>query len=723
MKRFLYMVAALSMGTFASGQIPDLKVSFQCRAEPASRALAELGLKAGMNLLTSKDTENEILIISAKDVSLASLMKRIATVTSGEWHPEGKDYRLIGSIAQRRSERRERIAKRVALLQKTIKEHLAPQKSGDPTPADMAGVGMLGGAKSVYRLLERSDLEAIAGMGPNERLVFSTDPTQTQRAFTGTVETIMKDAIDEHNRVARTRELSDTSDAMANVPDFLRGMVTQATKPIGEISKANLILSKHWIALFAMEQANLVIYDKKGQIVLSDQATLDLPGGFEELVSSAVTSVKDLKSSNLSKKETPIPLSQDSKDFESLFLGLRNGMGKMPVIPEGIKEKVFHPEQIDPLAYQTTDCFLAMAEGKKSPLVASVPDDCLETVLQVMARKQTLEQFEEGVKKGKVVQQVADPDWLLIKPADPTGNRESRVDRTSMGILIRSGRDKGLASLDDTAQYAVKNVTPTESALGGTYVSLFAPGAFTQSLGQTVNWDALRFYGGMDTNTMSSLTNGQSVPLSAFSAYQKLQVANIAYGTTQSLTVSEKGKEQKPGLPEFMRAFLPGMDTDFRTEPTEVLPSGLPEGITVKLAIAEEPFVFPTEKDGTYAGGILSNFLGRMDADSLAFLQLIQSQNGTEGITKFLSSPKQGRLGKKRIFSFTFSVAPPITIKVSLLDYSVDNKSPITSFAKYPDDFQKLIEQKTADLKKSPLGSIFSMMGGMLGGGGKSINP
>jgi len=63
--------------------------------------LKDLSKAAHVDLRTSPETENEILLISVRQVPLTDLMVKIARVTSGSWRHEGKSFRLVPYIRLR----------------------------------------------------------------------------------------------------------------------------------------------------------------------------------------------------------------------------------------------------------------------------------------------------------------------------------------------------------------------------------------------------------------------------------------------------------------------------------------------------------------------------------------------------------------------------------------------------------------------------------------------
>src|ERR1700722_11572392 len=98
------MLTLLIAAVCAGRQGLDTPVTYTTRAARAEAVLPELGKLAGIDLQASKDTANEILVISVKNTPLADILPRIATVTSGEWKHDGNTIRLVPNRDLRRKE-------------------------------------------------------------------------------------------------------------------------------------------------------------------------------------------------------------------------------------------------------------------------------------------------------------------------------------------------------------------------------------------------------------------------------------------------------------------------------------------------------------------------------------------------------------------------------------------------------------------------------------------
>src|SRR5471030_2523469 len=90
---FSACLALVALTSF--GQDLNKRISFSA---PASRAVVlfpDLGKQIGLDLKTIAQTEDEVLLIRAHDVTIKELLDRIAKAANAEWRLDRKTYRLI----------------------------------------------------------------------------------------------------------------------------------------------------------------------------------------------------------------------------------------------------------------------------------------------------------------------------------------------------------------------------------------------------------------------------------------------------------------------------------------------------------------------------------------------------------------------------------------------------------------------------------------------------
>ncbi|AIE87893.1 hypothetical protein [Fimbriimonas ginsengisoli] len=714
MRRFAFALL-LGLGSIAFAQDAGTKVTFTGRAARVETILAGLSQASGVKLSASAQTADEILIVSAKDVSLSDLMARIATATSGEWHQTADGYRLAQSVGARTREENESLNARVTAIRKGIAKHLQPPKKSDKSedpegpPMEMFG----GNDASLYQIVAKADLNAIAALRTGERVVFSTNPTRTQRPFAGNVISLINAYVAEHNKQVSQQPAPEQSPEMDKMPDFVKKMMDRMTKPVGQVSKALFVVSRMGLGTFGMMQAELRLYDAQGKVALTTPTMLESTDtSISEMMQQIGATKPDPKKPKTT--ATPIDMTEDTKAFQAAFKS--SGMSGMQglKIPATILDKLYRPDQYDPLSFLATDEVLSLAKKTGKPVVAVLPDDIVSLLSSVMPNQNpTVEQFEKSLESEREAKVVEDPAWLVIKPSHPAEARDARIDRKALARLLDAARTKGVASLDDVAQYALKAPSPMEGGLGSLYVLLLVPGAFSQSLSGFTNWEMLRFYGTLEPVAKQTLLNGGRIPFSGLTAYQHEQVRRMAYGAMPSLEIEEAGKKND-GFPSFMRAFIGGSG-DYREEPTELLPNGLPGDGYVEMKGSIEPYASAVTPDGT----VTPASMAILDADMLAMFKMLREDAKLGPMASMMPNPDKVKLGQKTVMAFTFQVAPTVAMHQTLNDHQMAKDAQVTSMANLPDNFKQLIATRQDALKKSPFGSLMGLAG--MGMGGRTV--
>jgi hypothetical protein len=721
MRRLAFALLFGALGAAAFGQEASPKVTFTMRAARAERVLAELGKAANLTLTTSPQTADEVMVISATDVPLSDLLAKIATAASAEWRQEEGGYRLVPATGMRTREEQEALNARIAAIRKSINDVLAKKKPSKPAGKDAAGKagadeedsfpGTVGDT-TVYEIAARTDLAAIAALANGERVVFSTQPTRMQRRFSGDITGLINTFIAEHNKQVANNGDPTNDPEMEKLPSFIREMAGRMSKPIGQVSKALFVVSRMGLGMFGMTQAELRLYDPSGKVSFTVPANIRMPGsGIEAMMETLAITPKDPKEKPAT--VTPVELSPDSKAFMETFSS--GGMGALRGLKmtTDIRTKIYRPDQYDPLSYLPTDEVLALAKKQNRPVVAVLPDDAVSLVTNMMpSQKPTVEQFEKRLAGAGESRIVSDAAWLIIKPVRPAEARANRLDRAALTRLLGAALEKGVVSLDDVAAYSLKAPSPLEGGLGSLYVMFLVPGAFSQSMSGFTNWEALRFYGSLDVGARQNLAQGGRIPFSVLTSYQQEQVRKMAFGSMPALEVDEPGKKDD-GMPMFMRAFMGGGGGDYRTEPTELLPNGLTGNGFVELKLSNEPFASAVTPEGTQASATMAV----LDSEMLAMFKMLKEDTNMAAMAGMLPTPDRVRIGQKRVLTFNFRVAPTVSMHQTLNDHQIPKDAQVTAFANLPADFQRLIAEKQAALKKSPLGAMLGVAGMGMGGG------
>lgn len=737
MNRFFKLIPlAWALAGAAVAQENSPKITFTSVAVPINRALSEVSKQASVRLEAVPAIANEIVILRVKDISLDDFMKRVATATAGQWEPMEGGYRLLPNSAARRLEEQAEknayfaeVSKAIANLVKSLNPPKPDPKAKKTDEEQMEEMAFFGGnsnpaGKAVTKLLQAIGPANIANIGEKERVVYSTNPTRMQRPLPQTANQILAQLVVDHNAYAKELQKNknegegmsaEENEQMKKLKEFF-GDFTDQDKPIeGTPTKAILVFSRQ--AFFGGLTATLKVYNEKGQVVITGSQMIPVGNTMYAeamVVAQQVRGEKDAKKEPQAPAgEKPIELSAATKDI----LAVSNPMTMMngPKMSDEVRAKLLNPEQYDPLSFLHSEVLIGTAEQRNKQLVAVLPDD-VESLFGMMgdqSQKLLPTAYLNSMKDKFSVTE--DGNWMVVRPVKPARARRERFDRVALGQFIRAVDAKGACGLDDLAAYALKAESPTEDQATMRYIMLFAPTAMAGGMGQMLNWDALRFYGGLSVNAKKSLIENGRLPFAQLTPGQAAAVRQMAFGPEESLTVDDpNGKKDELGaLGATMRQmFMRAAGGDYRTEPTEVMPNGLPSDGYVQLTFTNDNVV--------KASGAVAAMLGNasLGVDELAMLGLFKTMEGMEQVASMMPTIDEVTLGKRQVYEFKFVVAPGVSMTQVLNNDSFDKGAPKTKMANLPDDFQKKIADRMAAFKKIP---FFDPA--FFGGGGRQAIP
>ncbi len=751
--------SCLALTCLGIAQDRSLPVTYKTRAARASVVLKQLSDLTKVDLETSPQTENEILLISVKDVSLNDLMAKIAIAASADWRQEGSKFRLVANKVMRRKEDDAEAAKRIGDVRKAIADReaqakkmrdrfakmmadeakktaaKADTKKGDKQEAapDFSEMPPVNPDETAFNgLLREIDPTPLALMEPGERVVYATDANKTQHPLGPSATEILNTFIKAHNEMVAQQppEAVDQNNGVdTQQAEMIRKFMKRQNSKIGTVSKALLIASDSGFGIQMGVMLELRLYDAKGNVLFSGNSNLAV-NGENPFMGAMATDAEDTsvavaappqpaKAANAGppQKRTPIQLSEDSKAIQESTKGMATGMAMMQIKPE-LRKHLLMPSLYDPLSFLDSDELLAYGTSRQRPIVADLPDgeDSLFGLFGNEGKVPSLEEFTESINKGTAMVSVPDDTFTIIKSARPTRTRMYRTDRIALTALVQASEEKGVPSVDDLSAYAVTSPSPMQGKVSQMYLMLFVPGSLQMGLdgGQ---WSMLRLYGHLPEEARNTLINGGRIGLGNLPGASRADADLLVYGSGNRLTVDDGKKSGDEDLPSFMRASLSMFNdsSDYRTEPTEVAPNGLPNDGFVELKGVTEPFA-------TIAGentSPITAMLGALGPEEFALLNLMKSQKGAEMLSAMLPPMNRLKVGSRSVMNFTFHIAPQVVVKETLKDHHIDKNAAIVSEKSLPSDFMKLIANKMEALKKSS----FGQMGSFFGGGGNAIHP
>jgi hypothetical protein len=708
-KTAILSVAALAALT--PGQDAGTKITYTTVAVPIHRALEELGQKTGVSLLAAPQTASEIVVIHAVDVPLSVLMQRIARAVSGEWRQEGDAYRLAADPSLRTREERTELQARAQEIRKRLQDHFQPQ-TGRGNPA----VGVTGGPPvrvTLSRLLMSIDANQLAAIPRGGRVVFATTPNRMQRALPSGAAGTIQALVAEHNKWVDAQPAREVA-TDAEVPPALRTMMERLQPRNKRIesppTKALLAASRSPMMGW---RYSLSLYDAQGNTVLNheemvfegDMFGIPMDDIMEQMSGGATQAPKQ------EEDPRPIDLGPETKEFLAIMRGamMPGGIGSVQM-SEGFRAKLTAPHQYDPLSYLASDLVLGVAKAKGVSTVAVLPDDmALGPAAAMMTSDATVSSALTALSSGRNTVATVEDGWLLVRPARPAEARNTRLNRVALAELLMAAQSKDVPSLDDLAAFARRAPSPFEAPASLGYLMFFAPSAVSSGFGMPANWEMLRLYGTLSPSLKQSMAAGQAVPFGSMTGEQRAIATRLLYGSEASLRIADQGpRDPMMGMFGMFERMMPGGSSDFRTEATEAMPTGLPAQGTLSLQIKSTPVVKP---EG--APNAITSMFGVLGADELALFEHFREDPSMGMVSSFLPTFDKLKVGRRTIYEFTFAVAQGVVETQALNDSSFGPGAPIVSMSGIPQELAALVKERREVIKKSPFGQLGGMMGGL----------
>jgi hypothetical protein len=226
-----------------------------------------------------------------------------------------------------------------------------------------------------------------------------------------------------------------------------------------------------------------------------------------------------------------------------------------------------------------------------------------------------------------------------------------------------------------------------------------------------VDWNLLRFYGTLSATQKSSLQKGGPMTFGSLQPNQKALVTTMLFGPETDLSITDNAKQQDvdPFTSMIMKQisrFGPGSSGgDYRTEPTEIMPNGLPSSGYIQVSFSSEPVGVPTGSSSSL--GEFST-LGPME---LGLLKMFKEDPKMSEMSGGLPTIEGLKVGTRSKYMFNFFVAPDIAQSGNLQDDRIPKDATTYKMNNLPASFQADIDRMAATMKKNPFWSAIGSMG------------
>ncbi len=769
MNRTTLLAVLLGVGVVANAQDLTRKITVEIPASRASVALAALAKASGVSMEPAANLRNEVFVINVHDATVDDVMKRVAEAESGKWLLQSGIYFLTRDSSTGVAQERAEIAARTSAISKAIAKLGGAVSSS--SKFDKAAAEQLAGetrkaidqftqgqgqarrimandtanktpaTRAIARLLAVMDPVKLAQIGPNQRMVFSTQPTAMQHGLNGAAYAVLNQFVEEQQLFTQTYNANEPQDGTSR-SFSINGLGNPSMGP----GDPRLGLGLGLVIVERRFEGGLnfqfLAADTKLETLANGSYTLQLPNATED--------------NSKPSTEAPLQISDLAKELANAGFGaaaagaggprivraisVNNGGGDINVksmdsgdgnvkISAELKSRILNPEKFDPLSFAPGEAMLALSKQREKNLVALLPDYCFGSMNRQFAGKVTPTAFIDSLGPRHGLNSKLDGDWIVVSPNLPASARANAVDRSALGILVRSLDKNGMLHLDDLCNFALaQSKVPAISDADYTYVRLINGSAASREFMPLASgsYSLYRFYGSLSGPQRQSVASGQQISFMNLSSQQLGLVADMLYNspqgpnvqTPQSQQPSRLGQQSQSNTFVFSSAQSGGQmpmvfgfgGTSALTERTIVVPNGVTNDGFLVGSIRTQQVAQGTNSQ-TGASSVY-------DPTNLAFSRNIPSQQ-IPGYTPPVYD--RWRMAVETDLTIRFMFNPRVSLSRALSDTSLDASNPAGPYESLPADFRSQVQAAADQLKNA-----FQKAPGLgigFGAGGKAPPP
>ena len=721
---------ALALAALATAQ-DQPKVTLTQPATKASIVLQQISKLTGVYLAADPIVGNIPVLVSVTDAPLDQLLQRIADATGGSLKTENDGYRLVNDNEQRMAEQaKERgwtieafeRAKKKALEtatgtgrwdQKTLDELVAKaqarreqlqnrinsaNRGGNPgqiTIYDSGAYSLTPANGAATRALSLLPASVLAGIGPGDRVVYSSSPNRMQQRIPFNVTQIVNDFVYNHNMLAkRAPDLKPPSNVN------LIGALTSGD-PIQGVAETHLILSRGYRS--STINVEIKFADQNGLYV--GQGSTSVTPDFGTVGGATSNEGKVIELSEVSRQMAVIMAQEVAAPTadRSFFRVAQRGGGNISLVtvasgsdslpkqfPDELLQVFTNPDKFDPASLYVSDAFIQAAKASGKNLVASFPDTIVRDLARLLVRGNvtTDSVLAASPAYGLTIDKTG--DWMYVTPTWANAARTTRFDRDQAAKFFRAVNSRGFATLEERADYSFYVTVGTpDRPLDMVFLGLINKDVGDQlSQDVAMNLDLLRLYGTVpdaakkQSGDKFAIKYGQlggaGKKLAEHSYYSRASGMMMLGGQGQQISMMMMTSDTGPDG----RSMPPA--NSIMNEPTEALPNGIPFEANVVIS--------RTLQDGVYASTKGLRLGQLLTADELGMRQGMLDANfngGTDQVPQY----------------DTYTPAQVLSVEISLelgefgrpsadfKDGWLLNNAHAMSYAQLPDSFRLKVEE------------------------------
>jgi hypothetical protein len=741
-------VLALAMMGVLHTPIQDKVIDLSIKGSTLRVIGEELGKEAGWTPTFDPSVANEVLVLRTKGMKIDDVLVKIAEVTGTKWTLNG-DQMLVqpdftvrnAALAKVRAKNAKAIIDSRIKYYDTLKTQTYKDGEEEYTYEPEKEALLLG---DMVRGLSDQFLTTIA---PGQRVVLSSNPTSMQRPLGRVNVQGITEWIAQENESRKLSE--DDRQQMMNDPEYQQymemfggRMEAMIPKPITEApQKVLLIVERFGRNDFdpVSVSISLRVMGSKGNTLLETQTVFseyneneyemgmlapalegrDIPEIAREALGQDPSEEAPRKP--MPGDDIPITVSADTKAvFEAAKVDYSDR--NLANISKRTREIMMRTDLYDPMQFELGEFLLDGAEKRDLNFVAVLPDQVRQYGNELPAK---LGDVRDRLPEYDLVETEAG-GWWSVLPNEPGSVWAGRIDRQAFTGTLMAAQNRFFVPLDTLATFLFRFPDANENSMVSQRLQMFAPQMQTMMGGLGDDESMMRVFGGMTQQERQIMRNGGSIPIGRLSAGPRGVLQEKFFGYMPTVTPVDLEKDMSPQTPVEMMSGMMGMGMLYGmggatlSEPTEIMPVGLPANGSVSMRVNSESYVISMTKDGVLMPGIPP--FGR---NELAFFSLLQ--NNPEFAAQMQESNQMFqnlRTGIRDQLHMVVLIAPGMGSKSVLSDPHDPDMTKTYSIYNLPAEFKQQMDADAEALRKSPMGKFFEAMGSGMGGyGGGTIKP
>ncbi|MBS1714851.1 MAG: hypothetical protein JST30_11010 [Armatimonadetes bacterium] len=639
----------------------DKTVSFSAPAMEPKKALAELSKVAGLELDAASDFVDEPLYLSVTDVTVKDLLDRIATVLHGKWTDTRNGKRLerdkddVRAMELAQAQRRvhgyeeavktfldkraddgkwtsEHVAKLIEKERKERNDILANVRANNPDIGN-GTINIMKGSSSTVTPATPALLEALrklpasvlASVGPGQRLVYATTPTNVQKRLPFSANNLIDTFVRSHETLVRA--LSGPNVDPPNVS--VRGGLDLSAKPLqGSVQEVLLVLTRR--GNFEGVNVELKIADGSGTYVGTASAWIAPKTEAKTAADSGLKPDGTIDLSALGKELAVnfVTTSGDDGGNQSSFAISTSGSGgavfriasdsptATPVLSREALAALADPVRTDPQGTFVSEALSALSKQSGLDIVAALPDTVIMPIAKALAKGGKVADLFPALNTGKA-SMTHEGDWAVLTADDWLVSRTSQMRRASAKTLYGAVVSKGYARLQELSRFAASLGTVPDSTNFG-IVTLRAIEPFVAEdlqFPMDQNPGLYQLLGTLDRQVFDNPKPETVFRIGTMSQAQIAMLERTVYGQSTGGSIFGEGDFIGIGIStgEGDRPQEPPAD-GLHNEPTEAYPQGLPAMGEFRLKFTPMDSVYASIK-GTRGGRFMTaEGLAQMEA-------------------------------------------------------------------------------------------------------------